>query len=126
MKNLLIGEVAKRANVTTSTIRYYETIGLLLPPIRKSGRRRYNHSVINKLKLIRAAKSVGWSLNEIKTILAKAKEQSSLSRHWKAKAPQKIQELELIIENTQRMKEKLEASLSCNCLGVEDCILLDE
>jgi DNA-binding transcriptional MerR regulator len=67
---MLIGNVAKLANVTPSTIRYYETIGLLTPPPRsRAGYRRYSETTVQELRFIRKAQGLGFSLEEIVAII---------------------------------------------------------
>jgi DNA-binding transcriptional MerR regulator len=70
MPGLLIGELAARTGVTPSTIRYYESTGLLEPPARsRSGYRRYPEHVAEELHFIRKAQALGFSLDELATIL---------------------------------------------------------
>lgn len=70
MAGLLIGAVAKKAEVSTPTIRCYEEIGLLRPPVRgSSGYRRYSAAAVEELRFIKKAQKLGFSLEEIKEIL---------------------------------------------------------
>src|SRR6476620_733823 len=62
---LLIGELAKRAGVATSAIRYYESIGLMPEPYRVSGQRRYGDDALDRLEFISAAQQAGFTLREI-------------------------------------------------------------
>lgn len=68
-QHLTIGEVAQLAGLQTSTLRYYESIGLLNPPRRISGQRRYTREVLQILAVIRLAKEVNFSLPEIRALL---------------------------------------------------------
>lgn len=66
-----IGQVAAASGVTEKTIRYYEEIGLLDPPERTpSGYRDYERGVIDKLRFVKAAQSIGLSLGEIREVIA--------------------------------------------------------
>ncbi|MCA1843480.1 MAG: heavy metal-responsive transcriptional regulator [Actinobacteria bacterium] len=66
-----IGELASRSGVSTKTIRYYETIGLVPAPERlPSGYRQFDDSAATRLAFIRAAQAVGLSLGEIRSIVA--------------------------------------------------------
>ncbi|MGH8975046.1 MAG: heavy metal-responsive transcriptional regulator [Acidimicrobiia bacterium] len=66
-----IGELASRSGVSNKTIRYYEDIGVVLPPRRSpSGYRDYDDSALDRLAFVRAAQAVGLSLGEIRSILA--------------------------------------------------------
>ena len=60
--DLTIGEAARRAGIATSSIRYYERIGLLPPPERLHGQRRYDADVLGKLGFIGVAQSAGFTL----------------------------------------------------------------
>lgn len=124
MSDMLIGEVAQKTGLSTSTIRYYESIGLLPPPRRINGRRRYQRDVIQHLTLIRVAQNASWSLSEIKELFHGFPSHVPLSARWKARVPQKILELDIIIEQAQRMKQMLKDSLDCNCSTLEDCTQL--
>ena len=62
---LTIGEVARRAGVASSTIRYYESIELLPEPIREHGQRRYDETVLGRLGFVGVAQSAGFSLDQI-------------------------------------------------------------
>ena len=62
---LTIGEVARQAGVTATTLRYYEQIGLVPAPARLGGQRRYDVSVLARLEVIQLCKSAGFALDEI-------------------------------------------------------------
>lgn len=67
---VLIGELAKRIGVSVQTVRFYERLGLLPQPPRKdSGYRVYSEPALKRLLFIRQAKSLGFSLDEIRDIL---------------------------------------------------------
>jgi MerR family redox-sensitive transcriptional activator SoxR len=66
---LSIGDVASRAGIRTSAVRYYETVGLIPAPDRISGQRRYEGDVVHRLGLIAVAKEAGFSLDEVRTLL---------------------------------------------------------
>src|ERR1035438_7329378 len=68
-RRLSIGEVADRSGMAASRIRYYETRGLIDPPERTSGKRRYALRVLRRLAIIDAAQHVGFSLDEICDLL---------------------------------------------------------
>src|SRR5260221_3456632 len=63
-----IGEIARRGGVATSAIRYYEAIGLLPPPVRVNGRRRYEGSAWQRLRVIERAQQAGFTLGEIREL----------------------------------------------------------
>ncbi len=65
---LTIGEVARRAGVRTSALRYYEEVGVLPPPERKSGQRRYDETVLARLAVVRLAQELGFTVAEIRAL----------------------------------------------------------
>ena len=69
---LSIGDVARRSGVAATTLRYYEDAGLLHPPRRVGGRRRYDQSVMTRLEIIACCKAAGFSLDEIRVLLTDA------------------------------------------------------
>ncbi len=68
MEYVQIGELAKGLGITTRTIRYYEEIGILGAPHRKSGPRKYSRQDIVRLKFILKLKELGISLREIQEL----------------------------------------------------------
>ncbi len=116
---LTIGEVAAMVGVQSSTLRYYESIGLLPPAKRVSGQRRYTTSILSLLAVIQMAKEAGFSLPEIQTLLHSGTEGEALSQRWQTLAAAKIRELDLIINHAQDMKALLEEALSSDALQFE-------
>jgi len=66
---LTIGQVAAQAGIRTSSIRYYESVGVLPEPDRVSGQRRYSAEILTRLGFIDVAKQAGFSLAEIRELL---------------------------------------------------------
>ena len=64
--SLTIGQVAARARVPASRIRYYEHVGVLPPPARTGGQRRYDDSVLRRLATIEVAQRAGFALDEVR------------------------------------------------------------
>ena len=69
MEELTISEVAKRAGIRASAIRYYESIQLLPSPQRSAGRRRYNPDVLRRISFIQVAQAAGLTIAEIQTLI---------------------------------------------------------
>ncbi len=118
-QSLSIGEVARRAGIQTSTLRYYESIGLLPPPKRISGQRRYTTDVLQVLAVIQLAKEASFTLDEIRTLLNDSSTSTRPSERWKALAQHKLHEVERIIEQAQNMKRLLQAAIECESLLLE-------
>jgi MerR family transcriptional regulator, copper efflux regulator len=108
MACLKIGEVAQRSEVGVETIRYYERQGLLVEPRRRpSGYRQYDESVVVRLHFIRRAKQLGFTLSEIKELLALWFNMETKCIHVRQRAEQKIGEIEDKIRSLQQMKRSL-------------------
>ncbi len=121
MQIFAIGEIARQAGIATSTIRYYERIGLLPPCKRVSGKRRYDASVLQKLGVIRLAQQAGFTIAEIQTLVHDFPTDTPPSERWAALAGSKLTELDAMIERAQRMKSLLETTLNCHCESLEQC-----
>ncbi len=117
---LTIGEVARRAGVAASSIRYYERIGLLPEPGRSGGQRRYDADVLGKLGFIGVAQSAGFKLREIKQLLDGS---ASLGEPMRLLSRQKLDEVEALLERTKAMKGWLEVAQECGCATLEECAL---
>ena len=92
---LKIGELAKRSGATTKTIRYYELLGLLREPERtESGYRLYDEADVERLTFVRKAKTLGFSLTEIKETLALFDSQQAPCVHVLALLDRKILEID--------------------------------
>lgn len=122
MPTLNIGEVAREVGVQTSAIRFYESIGLLPEPARESGWRKYDPSVLDRLKVIHAARKAGFSLEEIRLLLDGFPKSAKPSTRWQKLARKKLPELEAIIERTLALKYLIEAGLDCECEDIALCI----
>jgi MerR family redox-sensitive transcriptional activator SoxR len=121
---LSIGEVAERAGLRTSAVRYYERVGLLPPPERQSGRRRYDAGVVHLLAAIAVAKDAGFSLREIEHLFHGFDAAAAPSARWQALAEGKLAELDALAARIEAMRELLRHGLDCGCLQLEDCELI--
>ena len=118
---MTIGEVAAKATIATSAIRYYERSGLLKQPLRKNGRRVYSEGVLHQLVIIEFAKETGFTLSETKLLLHGFPENTPASARWKKMAREKIHELDVALAKTKAMRDMLEAMTSCRCRKLEQC-----
>lgn len=116
---LTIGDVAQLAGVQTSTLRYYESIGLLPAPPRSNGQRRYTTAILPLLAVIQLAKEANFSLPEIQSLLHGQSENGSVSQRWRELASRKIDELDEVIARAQDMRALLEEALTCDALQFE-------
>jgi MerR family mercuric resistance operon transcriptional regulator len=128
MKALTIGQVARHAGVGIETVRFYERQGLLEEPARKeSGYRQYGEDVVARLRFIRRAKELGFSLKEIKELLALRVDPSTTCAEVRSKATVKIADVEQKIEALKRIRKAL-VKLTAVCRGrgpTSECPILD-
>lgn len=123
MPDLSIGEVAARAGLKPSTIRYYETVKLIPAAPRRSGQRQYDETVLTRLKIIALAKSFDFTLDEIRLFFEGVSEKSAPSDVWRAFAVAKMKVLEDQAIRAKHLHRMLEIGLSCKCLTLSDCTL---
>ena len=121
MEDLVIGEVARRAGIRPSALRYYESIGLMPAPTRVNGRRRYDESTVQMLRVVQLAQHAGFTVAEIQTLLHGFAPDTPPAARWQPLAQQKIAELDALIVHAQKMKLILKTGLDCGCLRLEDC-----
>lgn len=112
-----IGTVAKRVGVSIDTIRYYEREGLLPPPARRaSGYRSYDEAALTQLRFIRKAKDLGFTLEEIRELLALSRDRQHGVKAVKRRAQQRLQAMDARIADLQRVRAGL-ATLIAACPG---------
>jgi MerR family transcriptional regulator, redox-sensitive transcriptional activator SoxR len=123
MRDLTIGEVARRTGVRTSALRYYEDAGILPAPRRVNGRRTYGPEAVRVVEVLRFAQRAGFTLDEIRTLFHGFGADTPLNERWDALAKAKVAELDALIERATRMKRAIVAGLGCGCVRVEDCVV---
>jgi MerR family transcriptional regulator, redox-sensitive transcriptional activator SoxR len=123
MASLTIGEVAARAGVNTSRIRYYERVGVLPKPERTGGQRRYDEAVLHRLAIIDVAQRAGLSLVEIRDLTGPDNRSVDAGERIRALADSKLPEVEALIARAQEVKAWLELARSCDCRSVDVCSL---
>src|SRR5687768_3469455 len=105
---LTIGEVARQAGVGVETVRFYERQGLLEAPQRRaSGYRQFNKHAVEVLRFIRRAKELGFTLKEIKGLLALRLDTSTTRAAVRQQAKAKVIDIETRIADLQRMRDVL-------------------
>jgi MerR family redox-sensitive transcriptional activator SoxR len=119
---LSIGQLSARADVNASTLRYYESIGLLPSPKRKNGQRRYDERLLDRINFIKIAQQTGFSIQEIAVLLDGFETDDSLSERWVQMAKQKRSELEDRKRQINSMILVLDNGLSCKCITWSECL----
>lgn len=118
---LLIGEVARRAGLSTSALRYYEKAGLLPPPSRVSKRRIYDAKVLGRIRVILLALDAGFTIKETKTFLSGFSTTTTPAERWRTLAANKLTELQAQVTRLTQMQAILQDSFQCHCMRMEDC-----
>lgn len=123
MEELTIGDVARRTGLRTSALRYYEEAGILPPPRRVNGRRRYEPVVLRMLEVLQFAQAAGFTLEEIRTLFHGFGAEVPLRDRWQALAESKLKEMDALIARAMQMRRAIEVGLGCGCLRLEDCVI---
>jgi MerR family transcriptional regulator, redox-sensitive transcriptional activator SoxR len=119
-----IGEVARRAGVRKSLLRYYEDIGLIQPRERISGQRRYDESVLRRLAVIDVAQRAGLSLDEVRELLDHGND--PVSDRLRALAARRLPEIDALIDRAQHVRSWLNDAAGCGCQSIDECGLFDD
>jgi MerR family transcriptional regulator, redox-sensitive transcriptional activator SoxR len=121
---LSVGQVAARAGLAPSAVRWYEQQGLISSSRTAGGARRYPRSVLRRLAFVRAAQNVGLSLAEIRAALGTlpegrtptAGDWTRLSAGWRARLDEQIAAL-------TQLRDGLDSCIGCGCLSLDRCAL---
>jgi DNA-binding transcriptional MerR regulator len=114
---LTIGELARRAGVTASALRYYEELGLLPAPARISGQRRYPESAARLVAAILLYSDAGFTLAEQKALMARRDDAPG----WRELAQRKLAELDEQIARAQAAREAISHGLRCPHEDITQC-----
>ena len=117
MNGLTIGQLAKQSNVHVETLRYYERRGLIFaPPRTVSNYRVYSSEILRRVKFIKQAQALGFSLEEIKKLLALRAAPRAKCADVRGYAMHKMQDIQERIRSLKRMHKSLEKLLR-ECAG---------
>jgi MerR family mercuric resistance operon transcriptional regulator len=127
MKTLTTGQLAKEAGVNIETIRYYERYGLIPePPRRESGYRDYTPGYIERIRFIKRAQALGFTLKEISELLSVA-DGKPACKDIRKFAEDKVKDIETRIHDLQQIKMVLN-DLIKRCLGkrkISECPIIE-
>ena len=115
---LTIGELASRAGVATSALRYWEELGLLPAPARVSGQRRYPESAVAQVGVILLLRDVGFSLAEQNALMAS---RGVVLDEWRRLARRKLAELDEPIVKARAAREAIDHALRCPHEDILQC-----
>jgi MerR family redox-sensitive transcriptional activator SoxR len=123
---LSIGEIAARAGVNASHIRYYERVGVLPEPERSSGRRRYREDVLHRLAIIDVAQRAGFTLDEIRDLTGPTNTGAHAGERIRGLAEDKLPDIERLIARAEAVKAWLQVATTCDCESVDVCSLFTD
>jgi MerR family redox-sensitive transcriptional activator SoxR len=118
---LTIGQVAERAGLRASRIRFYERVGVLPAPERVSGQRRYRSDVLHRLSIVDVAQRAGLTLEEIAPLTGGNDRDADASRHIRELAVDRLPHIDALIARAQAVKQWLQVARSCDCATVDVC-----
>ena len=122
MPQFTISEVARRVGLQPSAIRYYEKIGVLLPGLRISGRRRYDATVFYRLAVIQRARQSGFTLEEIRQLFFGFRGGTRASKRWQKMSRKKLKELDTLVAGIESMRNLLKKMMQvCHCTTLDQC-----
>jgi MerR family transcriptional regulator, redox-sensitive transcriptional activator SoxR len=121
MEGWTIGEVARRAGLQPSAIRYYETVELLPKPRRRNGRCLYGPSLLPSLALITQARDAGFSIAEIHTLMHGFAPDTPPSARWCILATRRLQDIQEQMKQLQAKEQVVKRLLDCQCPTLRDC-----
>lgn len=121
---LTIGELGRRSGLAASALRYYESLGLISSERTAGGQRRYARVMLRRIAFVRAAQTVGLSLEEAREAMAGLPDErtptkadwNQVSRAWIRRVDERIAELE-------QLRETLGGCVGCGCLSLRTCKL---
>lgn len=121
MTTLTISQAAAMFELRPSAIRYYEEIGLLEPPSRVAGQRRYDDAALDRLAVIQRSRQLGFSLADIRALFISFREGVPPSKRWRTLAERKLEELDRQIDAIAVLQRFLREQGQCGCNTLETC-----
>ncbi|WP_224389457.1 redox-sensitive transcriptional activator SoxR [Pseudonocardia sp. ICBG1293] len=123
---LTIGEIVERSGFPHSALRYYEREGLITATRTSGNQRRYRRSVLRRLAFVRAARSIGIGLEEVRAALdalpadrtPTRSDWARLSRSWRNRLDERIDAL-------TALRDGLDGCIGCGCLSMTTCRLVN-
>lgn len=121
---LSIGETAARSGVATSTLRFYESRGLISSRRVGGNHRRYHRSMLRRIAIIRVAQTLGLSLQEIgKAFATLPDKRTPTKKDWGRLSTTWGRQLDRRIAELQNLRARLNGCIGCGCLSMKNCVL---
>src|SRR5207253_6689903 len=120
-EDMAISGVARVFGLRTSAIRYYEQIGILPPPMRKNGQRRYDNSALFRLAGVQRARETGFTLEEMRELFVGFPPGTPPPKRWHQLSQRKIAELRARMKRLKLMETLLKRVENCGCDALDEC-----
>ncbi|QDT52744.1 Mercuric resistance operon regulatory protein [Caulifigura coniformis] len=122
-KQYTISQLAQAADIPTTTVRYYERVGLVEPEDRTVGNYRlYSEESLRKLKFIRAAQAIGFTLDDVKALLSTPNNTAASCREVQSRIENRLAEVDQRLKDLRHVQRVLKASLEkCKDTEQADC-----
>jgi MerR family mercuric resistance operon transcriptional regulator len=122
-RKFTIGQVARAAEIPTTTVRYYERVGLVEPEDRSAGNYRlYSEESLRKLKFIRASQAIGFTLHDVKALLSTPSNTASSCREVQSLIEDRLSEVGRRLKDLRHVQGVLKSSLEkCKQTEQADC-----
>jgi DNA-binding transcriptional MerR regulator len=127
VREFSIGDIARMTGVKVPTIRYYENIGIMLPPPRTGGgQRRYDEAALDRLAFVAHAREMGFPLDSIRSLLDLAEHPSEPCANADRIARERLADVVKRIERLENLRTELEAMLDGHQTGkAADCRIIE-
>jgi MerR family redox-sensitive transcriptional activator SoxR len=124
MKELTVGQVARRSGVAVSALHFYEAKRLIRSHRTAGNQRRYSGDVLRRVAIIKVAQEVGISLADIAAALNSLPDGRTPTREdWAAMSKIWAADLDRRISQLQKLRDGLSDCIGCGCLSIDRCIL---
>jgi MerR family redox-sensitive transcriptional activator SoxR len=124
MRDLSVGEVAKRSGVAVSALHFYETKGLIHSTRNAGNQRRYPRDVLRRVAILKVAQRLGISLAMIqKAFAALPDDRRAKGEDWRKLSAAWRSELDERIRKMTQLRDQLDGCIGCGCLSVGACPL---
>lgn len=119
-----VGQVAERTGVSVATLHFYEEKGLIFSTRNAGNQRRYDRQILRRIAVIKAAQTIGLTLQEIADALAHLpKNRAPRKEEWEQLAKAWNQTLEERIQQLRTLQSNLSGCIYCGCLSMDSCAL---
>ncbi|GAA1481522.1 redox-sensitive transcriptional activator SoxR [Gordonia sinesedis] len=123
---LSVGELAQRAGIAPSAVRFYEDQGLIFSRRTPGNQRRYHRAMLRRVAFIRASQTAGIPLSVIADVLGElCNHESPPKSMWEAASKRWISDLNRRIALLENMRDMIGSCVGCGCLSLGECHLLN-